>query len=834
MRVTNLNGDHLHQVYLYYYDIDTQTLHEPNIDTKHFPRPPPKDESRMTSDAIMNEINRWNGTHVAKWYSLTFCRTYAQDDSTYINDSRPETYMLAYFIPTSTANYKSKEAYHYLDETIDALGYLSNKGTFSFGVENRGNNEHIAKKETNPNSPELNSLFYIHLSLKSHDPNLYNGLVLDEDIPDEMKTFPYPYQNLLSSVTPRFFTGITTTLQVNEKYALVKGEVKYEKYMKVVGVPMTTYDIINYNPVNQQLPDVKDTNYDGIPNNNDIAFNLTGLNYLRNDKAFRYVDGHYVFGNGRKKTMVISDSDHGIDLEAFDEDNILGYVSLEKAEEDGYPTIYILETNETNQRRLTDTEVYKYKYVSYEELKQKIYEGRHEPENQNSHGKHVSGTVGSSLKDIGVASDTKLFLIGGLSMSKQVVDILVYHKNIFNIRAVNMSWGSGPPIFIYKDEDKDIYITFYQESENFYDIVNPNTKNTIKVYEYASKTDFLNDIKIYTKPLTELNENNIITCMACGNAYYHIVKRLDIYNYNEHFEETYTEEKTRDLLEKLVKSVSGIEQLETIFNVGALTVVDNPARTFEFNEAPDTRQYVGNLASFSNRPFYPGFVTAPGEYVYSTIHDPTNTTEDSTAFKFMPGTSMASPFMTGCIALLQDVYLTLTGTMPSTKEEWRALIANTSEHGLFRDIYDAQRGEDKYTYDIVNVYNAVQYIYKNELKNRTIRNVRYVGSELSIENMDFSGTHFIGCTFDNVYLGHTNFNGCRFSGCKFNLMDPDTTVTMDDDCEVDVSKTKYVHRSAPGKWFRQKHIAPTRKSMTQSNSDARGLRMMRTKIRRIS
>ena len=214
---------------------------------------------------------------------------------------------------------------------------------------------------------------------------------------------------------------------------------------------------------------------------------------------------------------------------------------------------------------------------------------------------------------------------------------------------------------------------------------------------------------------------------------------------------------------------------------------------------------------------------------YSTI-----TTEDSTAFEFKSGTSMASPFTTGCVALLQDVYLTLTGTMPSTKEEWRALIANTSEHGLFRDIYDVQRGEDKYTYDIVNVYNAVQYIYKNELKNRTIRNVRYVGSELSIENMDFSGTHFIGCTFENVYLGHTNFNGYRFSGCKFNLMDPDTTVVMDDDCEVDVSKTKYVHRSAPGRWFRQKHIAPTRKSMTQSNSDARGLRMMRTKIRRIS
>ncbi len=132
-------------------------------------------------------------------------------------------------------------------------------------------------------------------------------------------------------------------------------------------------------------------------------------------------------------------------------------------------------------------------------------------------------------------------------------------------------------------------------------------------------------------------------------------------------------------------------------NAGSTSGISSPACVYNATRVAATDKY-DNIATFSNRAS--GFeytFMAPGKDIYSTI--------PPDGYALMSGTSMATPHISGAIALLAQAYRSLYGFTPAPSFI-KELINNTGKL-----IYDSGTGT---YYPRIDVYAAFKYIYPFE------------------------------------------------------------------------------------------------------------------------
>jgi subtilisin family serine protease len=133
------------------------------------------------------------------------------------------------------------------------------------------------------------------------------------------------------------------------------------------------------------------------------------------------------------------------------------------------------------------------------------------------------------------------------------------------------------------------------------------------------------------------------------------------------------------------------------------------------------------FSATSQRSTLPNQVAAPGMNILSTWNDSSNgNTGTSLLYNTISGTSMAAPFVSGLVALIQQAAFTYGGAYFSNVDEVRSIIENTSDkivdsnittNGRVKIVNGTPDGSQTYnlpetgdTFDRVDVYNAIAYV----------------------------------------------------------------------------------------------------------------------------
>jgi Ca2+-binding RTX toxin-like protein len=209
---------------------------------------------------------------------------------------------------------------------------------------------------------------------------------------------------------------------------------------------------------------------------------------------------------------------------------------------------------------------------------------------ENSHGTHVSGTVGATNPQIGIATDVTLIglKVGGLNGSPSVdtnaieaaLQWVLQNRQQYNIQVINMSLGGG----------------FYQSAND------PSLNGH----------PYLDDVQA-------LIQAGVTVVSAAGNNY-----------------DLVTDQVGQQILG------SGAPGIFSTLNVGAVYDENEGTRGRDNSSESDRHVYF----SFRPDPNANNTIFAPGAYITSTV--PGNGFDD------YPGTSMASPHVAGVVALMQE------------------------------------------------------------------------------------------------------------------------------------------------------------------------------------
>ncbi|MFM7560695.1 S8 family serine peptidase, partial [Cylindrospermopsis raciborskii] len=266
----------------------------------------------------------------------------------------------------------------------------------------------------------------------------------------------------------------------------------------------------------------------------------------------------------------------------------------------------------------------------------------------DGHGTHVSGIIGATDPNIGVANNVDLIglrVLGEGQDGSEVARALQWvldHRSEYNIVAVNMSLGIPSAFYTQRPEGQGDPV-------------------------YNS----------WSRLIQELEQAGVTVVSAAGNSY-----AQNHQNPN------------------LRENVS-IPAIASTAAVGAVWQ-DDSVRNARWSGSRDNTTGADRLVSFSQRlSTYSGMLFAPGAIIESTL--PGN------QIGGLAGTSMATPMVSGVVALMQDAALTF-GDRLLTPNEIRRILLDTADRIVDGDDEDTDVTSTGSTYLRIDVYDAVQAV----------------------------------------------------------------------------------------------------------------------------
>ncbi|WP_240865916.1 S8 family serine peptidase, partial [Cylindrospermopsis raciborskii] len=266
----------------------------------------------------------------------------------------------------------------------------------------------------------------------------------------------------------------------------------------------------------------------------------------------------------------------------------------------------------------------------------------------DGHGTHVSGIIGATDPNIGVANNVDLIglrVLGEGQDGSEVARALQWvldHRAEYNIVAVNMSLGIRSAFYTRPPEGQDDPV-------------------------YNS----------WGRLIQELEQAGVTVVSAAGNSY--------AQNHQN---------------PSLRENVS-IPAIASTAAVGAVWQ-DGTVSNARWSGSRDNTTGADRLVSFSQRlSTYPGMLFAPGAIIESTL--PGN------QIGGLAGTSMATPMVSGVVALMQDAALTF-GDRLLTPNEIRRILLDTADRIVDGDDEDTNVTPTGSTYLRIDVYDAVQAV----------------------------------------------------------------------------------------------------------------------------
>lgn len=328
---------------------------------------------------------------------------------------------------------------------------------------------------------------------------------------------------------------------------------------------------------------------------NNPAFDLIGLTRLRNDPQFTGIDG-----SGFSVAII----DSGLDI---------------------------------NHSLIAPNYVAGYDFVNDDQ----------NPLDLNGHGTHISGVIGATDENIGVATDVGLISLQVLDGSGQgdVTDIenalewVLEHQAEYNITAVNLSLGGG---------------FFTSESE---------------IRASASANDLLR----LQEDIQNLEAAGVTVVAAAGNGY------------------SVNEGKSNQA-NLAFPAISSTIAVGAVWRDGSESTIFWDAGSTDFSTGAD------RIPSFSQRLAADNMIFAPGAIITSTL--PGNQIGE------YAGTSQAAPHIAGTVALLQEASLQF-GDRLLTPREVNEILRTTGDAIFDGDDEDDSVTNTNVGYLRVNVYEAI-------------------------------------------------------------------------------------------------------------------------------
>lgn len=296
----------------------------------------------------------------------------------------------------------------------------------------------------------------------------------------------------------------------------------------------------------------------------------------------------------------------------------------------------------------------------------------------NGHGTHVSGTAASSNPDIGVAYGANLIGVRALPASGERQSPLVgdtilnalawvyYNAAEYNIKVVNMSLGDH----------------------------SSNVNNVGSLYD-ADKE----------KQLIEILESIGITVVtATGNSYGQFAGIPGA--------QTPAAYSTISVANTWAEQLSSDPDYGIPFGDQRYRSIDNYGSAI-----PDS------FAATSQRSTLPNQIAAPGQNIYSTWNG-------IDLFNTLDGTSMASPLVSGAVALMQDTAMTFGGHYLTDPDQVLQIIQSTADtivdsNNTYNKRFDnvtkttSDLPETGLTFKRINIYKAVQEVRRQVSQSST-------------------------------------------------------------------------------------------------------------------